>query len=189
MSLPVSFFLCSILISLFRSFHFYTSLFYIYIRICMYLSLSPPAPSRFLPSFQLFLPLSLLLSSRGGMIKQTPVVPSPCLMENPRACASRERSFGEEGGRKEGKSSCCPLPASYFRRKRTRAATIVRKKNRGKKKMGFAPIPPSDYRAESLARMEGFKESARKGKDEIRSRDSSTAFVSSNERILLSFEL
>ena len=61
MSLPVPFFLSSFVsfhVSLFHSFvfSFYTSLFY----ICMYLSLSPPAPSFFFIS-SLSLPLSFPL--------------------------------------------------------------------------------------------------------------------------------
>lgn len=111
------------------------------------------------------------------------------MLDGESSCVRLERKKFWRRGRKEGREIEL-LPSSRFLFPPAKnEGTIVRKKNRGKKKMGFAPIPPSDYRAESLARMEGFKESARKGKDEIRSRDSSTAFVSSNERILLSFEL
>lgn len=159
MSLPVPFFLLFLFhvsLSLFRpSFSFlYFPLLYLYIYVCISLFLHRP-----------LLPSPSVFSSRLFLRRSPPVVPS-WLMENPRACASRERSFG---GRKGGKSEfCCPLLliSPGKNEKRTQRPSI-RNKNRGRRE--FAPISPSDYRAR-IVRSNGRLERKRKRNEKLGSK-------------------
>lgn len=161
MSLPVSFFLLFLFLSFILSPIFFLfilpSSISIYIYLYVSLSFSTGPFFLLLPSFRL---ASSFLSRRSP-----PVVPS-WLMENPRACASRERSFG---GRKGGKSEfCCPLLLiSPGKNEKRIQRPSIRNKNRGRRE--FAPISPSDYRAR-IVRSNGRLERKRKRNEKLGSK-------------------
>lgn len=129
--------------SLFHSFAhlfpFYTSLFYIYIYICMYLSLSPPAPSSF--SFRLFVsPLSSSFSSRR-----------PIVADGESSCVRLERK-----GNRNFVALCF-----LFHRGRTRNGhSGPRSATRTEEEENLLRFLPPIIELESFARMEGLKESA-----------------------------